>query len=163
MKINNYEDMLTASKTIKKIADEAVATGTKVLQEVQTTALDKMCEYLYQTLKPTFDSPIGNFGFRLYNASGIQLYKGQEFCGQKKFKAQLRNSSLDLIVHFTDDGYEIGGARPESVLNLIKYWHELKESLDNEIKSAILNYNKRREKEVERLAHLSQVFEEFEV
>lgn len=162
MIITNYDEMLTASNTIKKIADEAVRVGTKNVQDESDDAINKMATYIYETLKPIFNSPIGDFTANNHPYDGT-LYFRRKANWNPKYKAQLRNDSVGILVYFSEEGYIINRAYPESVVKFAKVWTIFKNKLDVSIREAIQKYNKQREQEVDGLTYLSKVLESFEV
>ena len=162
MEITNYEAMLSASKTIKKIADEAVITGTKVMQETNASVTEKMAQYIFSVLEPVFDSPITYLQVQdCLMKETLSINDKANWSG--KNKAQLRNNDLGILIYFSKDGYEIRVAKPESIITFVSNWSKFKERLDIAIDDAIQKYNKKREQEVDHLAYVSRVLENFEV
>lgn len=162
MIITNYDEMLTASNTIKKIADEAVRVGTKNVQDESDDAINKMATYIYETLKPIFNSPVGDFTANNLPYDGT-LYFCRNASWGPEYKAQLRNDNLGILVYFSEDKYIVDRAYPESVVKFAKVWPMFKSKLDASIREAIQKYNKKREQEVDGLAYLSKALERFEV
>lgn len=162
MTVTSYEEMLAASNIIKKIADEAVRVGTKNVQDKSDDAINKMATYIYETLKPIFNSPIKDFTVNNHPYDGT-LYFHRNADWGPKYEARLRDDNLGILVYFSEDGYRIDRSYPESVVKFAKVWPMFKSKLDVSIREAIQKYNKQREQEVDGLAYLSKVLESFEV
>ncbi|MPM06329.1 hypothetical protein SDC9_52628 [bioreactor metagenome] len=160
--ITNYEAMLESANIIKSIADTAVKTGTKAMSEANGDVVAKISQYIFETIRPIFDSPIGDFTVNNHPYDGTLYFRRNANWGPE-YKGQLRNDNLGILVYFSKDGYRIDRSDPKSVAKFIGGWRYFKESLDKTIRESIQKYNKEREQEVDSLAYLSKVLEGFEV
>ena len=170
--IKDYTDLVEASIEISKIANKTIKENQKYIEIKSKNILDQIAEYIYETIRPILETDIHKhtrfMDCAAIYTNGLKLKFGEIVVGDNSYNACLtvsgRYISTHVTIGFHENGYKVFTYNSETINTIvIQNWIRLKESMNRMIPYALSEYNKYKQKELEKQKEMSDLVDNFRI